>query len=279
MRRATHGTWGIWLFTVMVVVPVAASLLYAGLYSLGVTGLMAGGPTLGHWAGALATAEIWSSIGLSLWIASAVTLCAAAAGLGLALWLGSWLDEGPLSLAVHVPLVLPATVCALTVLSLFSGTGLAWRMLHMDGTLSLVQDPWGLGIIVAHMISMAPLLALTFRGLYRQERIEDLRAVAASLGASDRHQMARVAIPILLWRGFPTMALLFVVALGSYEIPLLLGRQSPQMLSVVVMRKYARFDLLEKPVAMVMALLYSGLVIAILALVLGRRGRLEEPVP
>src|SRR5688572_1238926 len=124
MRRAPDGTSGIWLFTVLVVGPVVASLLYAALYSFGLTGLMAGGPTLGHWAGTLAAAEIWSSMGLSLWIASAITLGAAATGLGLSLWLGSWLDKGPLALAVHVPLVLPATVCGLTVLSLFSGTGL-----------------------------------------------------------------------------------------------------------------------------------------------------------
>jgi putative spermidine/putrescine transport system permease protein len=283
MRR---GTWGIWLLTVVVLAPVAASLLYALLYSFGITGLMAGGPTWKHWVEALTVAETWSSIGLSLGIASAVTVGAAVFGLGLALWLGERLDAGALALAVHVPLALPATVCALSVWSLFSGTGLAWRLLQhggllgrLDGSLSLVQDPWGLGIIVAHLMTMAPFLALTFRGLYRHERIEELRGIAASLGAGAGQQVTRVAIPILLWRASSTLALLFVVSLGSYEIPLLLGRQSPQMLSVVVMRKYTRFDLLEKPTAMVISLLYTGLVAAILGLTLSRRGGLEERGP
>ena len=58
--------------------------------------------------------------------------------------------------------------------------------------------------------------------------------------------------------------LFFIYVMGAYEIPLLLGRQSPQMLSVLAMRKYARFDITQKPEAFAIAFLYAVLVSVVL---------------
>ena len=59
--------------------------------------------------------------------------------------------------------------------------------------------------------------------------------------------------------------------LGSFEIPLLLGPQSPQMISVLARRKFGLFDLEQKPQAFIIALLYTGLVVALLLVFLRRR--------
>jgi len=64
--------------------------------------------------------------------------------------------------------------------------------------------------------------------------------------------------------------LFFIYVLGAYEIPLLLGQQSPQMLSVLVMRKYARFDITQKPEAFIIAILYALFVTAIILTVFRR---------
>jgi len=55
---------------------------------------------------------------------------------------------------------------------------------------------------------------------------------------------------------------LFLV--GAYEVPLLLGRQSPRMLSVLIAQKFRRFDLLELPQAYVLTCLYAIIVVFIL---------------
>ena len=62
----------------------------------------------------------------------------------------------------------------------------------------------------------------------------------------------------------PNTVLFFIYVMGAYEIPLMLGRQSPQMLSVLAMRKYARFDITQKPEAFVIAICYAVLVAAAL---------------
>src|SRR5262249_37811035 len=105
------------------------------------------------------------------------------------------------------------------------------------------------------------------------ERIGALRELAASLGASRRQALVRVTLPILLRAAVPSLALLFAVALGSFEIPLLLGRQAPQMLSVLTYRKYALFDITQKPEAYILAVGYSVVVLGLLVVVL-RRHRL-----
>jgi ABC-type Fe3+ transport system permease subunit len=162
-------------------------------------------------------------------------------------------------------------VAALSVFMLFGATGWIPRVLLQLGVVntledgwSLVQDPWAGGVIVAHAFAATALLTLSFRALQRSEHLEQLDRVAAALGASPRQRLWRISIPLLLRQGTPTLALVFILILGSYEIPRLLGRQAPQMLSVLVMRKYARFDLTQKPSALVVALVYTALVILVL---------------
>jgi putative spermidine/putrescine transport system permease protein len=55
--------------------------------------------------------------------------------------------------------------------------------------------------------------------------------------------------------------------MGTYEIPLLLGRQSPSMLSVLVIRKLQRFNLADIPQAYAISVIYIILVSIILMLV------------
>jgi putative spermidine/putrescine transport system permease protein len=65
---------------------------------------------------------------------------------------------------------------------------------------------------------------------------------------------------MLLNRGRQMIILTFLLNLGSYEIPLLLGRQSPQMFSVLTQRKFGQYNLLERPEAFVLATTYLLLV-------------------
>jgi putative spermidine/putrescine transport system permease protein len=271
-RKDPAGALGLLLFVAIAIVPLGASLLYAGLYSVGLTGLLNKGFTLEAWRRVLGGREVWASLALSAGVALAVVALAASGGLALAL--RGRLDREPLSHALYLPLTLPGTVAALFTFQMLTGGGLVPRLLLRLGALTdpaayaaPVQDRWAIGIILTHAALAVPFFALLFDKLRRSERIDELSTLAVSLGASRGQRLRRVEIPLLLRAAASNLALLFVVVLGSYEIPLLLGRQTPQMLSVLTLRKYALFDIRQKPEAFVVALLYTALVLGVIGVV------------
>lgn len=208
--RSTSGRLGLGLFFLLSILPIAAGLVYALLYSLGGTGQLATGWTLESWRAVLGAREVRASLGL-------------------------------VERAGELP--------------------------------ELVQDPWAIGIVLTHTFLAVPYLALLFTRLGVGERLEGLAQLAVSLGATPFQVLYRVQLPVLLRAAASNLVLLFVLVFGSYEIPLLLGRQSPQMISVLTLRKYALFDLSEKPEAFALALLYTAWVLALLTWLVRREAR------
>jgi putative spermidine/putrescine transport system permease protein len=263
---------GIALYTCFVIVPMAAGFVYAGLYSIGAVGVFSRGVTLEHWLALLSSAELLRSIALSVGIAAVTTICSVGIGFAAGVGLREWLQRGVLSFVAHVPLAMPTAVAAFVVFQVFSGGGFAARLLMGMGIISsakefpsLVHDSLGAGIVLAHTMLAAPFFALLFAQLYESEHLPSLAALASTLGASRSQRLVYVVAPVLLRRAAANSALMFVVVLGSYEIPLLLGLQSPQMLSVLAHRKYAMFDVGEKPQAFVVAIIYTAIVLVMLA--------------
>jgi putative spermidine/putrescine transport system permease protein len=269
-------------FWLLVLLPLAAGLFYALLYSLGLAGLLAQGFTLRHWGETLASREVWASLLLSLRVAATVVLFSAAAALWLARQLRCRLDGAFPAAWLYLPLVTPGLVAAFVAFQLFSGSGLAARLLATAGLIEgpgempeLVLDPWAWGVVIAHSFLAIPFLLLLFHQLYKSERVEELRRLATSLGATPRQNLWRVEIPLLLRAAAGNLALLLVLVAGSYEVPLLLGRQSPQMLSVLILRHFSMFDLGQKPIAYALALLYT-LVVVLALWVAWRRQAADE---
>ena len=276
--RSNFERVGLGLFFLLTVVPVTVSLSYAALYGFGVVGLLSHGFTLEHWHLVLTSDEAWASARLSLYVATAVVLLTSAIALPLALALRRHLESGPLAYFLTLPLAIPGTVAAVLALQLLSGAGLLSRLafrLHLTSGISdfpsLVHDPLAFGVIATHVALAVPFFTFLFVELFASERVGELLELAASLGARRAQGLLRVTLPVLLLAARPSLALLFVLVLGSFEIPLLLGRQSPQMLSVLTYRKYALFDITQKPEAYILALGYTALVLGLIALVF--RGR------
>ena len=273
------GRLGLALFVLVAVLPIGFSLLYAMAYSTGLVGLLSDGFTGVHWARLFAGGEVWASFGLSLYIAATTVVLTVGLALLLALYLRRPLAYGPLSYIIYFPLALPATVAAFLVFQLFSGAGYLSRLALRFGLIdrvgqfpAFVNDAYGLGIIIAHVGLAVPFFVLLFVQIYNTERVGALVQLARTLGAGRAAGLYRVTVPILLTKCFTNIVLLFVAVLGSYEIPLLLGRQAPQMLSVLTMRKYALFDISQKPQAFIVAVLYTLLVLAALVFAF-RKGR------
>jgi putative spermidine/putrescine transport system permease protein len=265
------GLAGFALFLAVAVVPVAVSLIYALLYTFGLTGLLSDGFTLAHWSAVLGSEELWTSLALSAAVALAACVLAATGGLAVALGLRPQLARGPLSYAIYLPLAMPFVVGAFVGFETLSAGGMLSRVAYrlgltagIDGFPSLTNDTLSLGVIATHAFLALPFLAVVFVQLYESESIDAYAALSRSLGATARQTLRRVTLPMLVRRARPNLVLLFIVLLGSYEIPLLLGRQSPQMISVLTVRKYQRFDLLQKPDAFVIAIVYTATVLLLL---------------
>lgn len=269
----------VFLFVLLVLAPVALSLVYAGLYGAGLVGLFAPGLTLSYGRRVVGAADTWTSLGLSLFVALAVVTLTAAIALPLSLTFRKRLQRGYLAYALTLPLAIPGTVAGLLSMQLLGGAGLLSRIsfhLGLSGGVAdfppLIQDSWAIGIVMTHVFLAVPFFVFLFAEIHAIERVGPLRELAAMLGASPFQSLRRVALPILLRRAQPTLALLFVVVLASFEIPLMLGRPSPQMASVLIWRKYALFDVSQKPEAYVLALSFALIALAIAGLGVRSRG-------
>lgn len=278
----TRFSWGrlavLGFFVVCAGLPIVGSLAYAGAYSVGLAGLLSHGLTLEYWRQALADREVGAAFATSGYVAAAVALLTVGCSLTLALALGESLRRGPLATLIYFPLALPGTVAALCAFQWLSGAGLlaraAFRLGWIDGPThfpGLVFDPWSVGIIATHVALATPFFTLLFVRLAEREKLPDLLALASTLGAGRAARLWRVSVPLLLRRASANVALLFVAVAGSFEIPLLLGRQHPQMISVLAWRRFGRFDLTDKPTAFIVSLLYTAAVLVFLAVWFRRR--------
>jgi putative spermidine/putrescine transport system permease protein len=262
---------GILLFLGLAVLPLVLGIVYALLYSLGIIGLVSDGVTLTYWERALTDTQFWLSIGYTFYIALTTIGLTIGAALFLSLYFKKELRSGFTGFSIYVPLAFPAIVVAFLIFQLASQSGLFARIAYHLGFIAdssgfpeLVNDPFGIGIIAAHTFMATPFFTLYFMNLYDQQRVNELRQVAESLGASTANQLRRIVVPMLLKRAFPTLTLYTIFVMGSYEIPLILGRQTPQMMSVLVIRKLRRFSLSTIPEAYITALVFIAIIIVLL---------------
>lgn len=271
---------GLLLLLSLVAGPIAWVAGYSLLYSLGGIGYLSPGWTFRFWQSALSSGGLQGSIMLSLAVAAAVAAIATTVSLGVVLWKPE-LGQRPLWLGLLcVPLATPVAVAAFMVAVLLGRGGLMARVAYhwelLDGPEQfpiLVNDSLAVGIVLAHLFSAGPLLLLYFSQLWTTVRAERYCQLAESLGATRWQARTRVALPLLLRRGRALILFVFLVTMGSFEIPLLLGQQSPQMFSVLSYRRTGVFDLSRKPEAFVLATVYLVLVGTLLSLLLRGRGR------
>lgn len=240
------------LFALLGIGPLVWGLVHALAYSLELTGVLAHGLTTTHWRRALTT--VWADVAYTAGITTMVVSIAIVAALALALTFAHALDRGIGALAARLPLAFPAAVSALVVFSALPA---------IVGSAS--------AIVIAELFFAVPFLTLAFRASYVTADVAALETTARALGASRTQQLLRVSVPVLLHANAGTIGLLFVGVFGAYEVPQLLGRRSPRMLSVRVMDLFARFDITEKPEAMAIAVLYALAVALIVMLALRRR--------
>ena len=269
---------GLVLFLLLGVLPLVLGIGYALLYSLGLTGVLSHGFTLNYWSRAMADREIWTSLLFSLYIAAVSMTFSISLAIGLTLRIRNSVEQGRLPSIMYFPLAIPAIVAAFFVFQVFAQSGFLSRIFYQLGITpginsfpDIVNDAYGVGIILTHTLMATPFLLIYFLNIYKNEKIEELARLSETLGAGKLYAAFKVTIPIIITRSLPTLVLYFIFVLGSYEIPLILGRESPQMISVLAIRKLRKYNLSDIPEAYIIAMIYILIVLAFIILFFRKR--------
>lgn len=257
------------------VLPLVLGAGYAILYSFGIIGALNHGFTLEHWQKLFSTNDVWLSFGYSAML-SAISLTACIlVSMGIALKYHPFFRKGFLSYLIYQPLAFPSLVAAFFFFQFLSSAGILARIMYQLGIIqsaadfpNLINDPYSIGIIAAQFFISCPIFILLYTSLIQTERITDYLQLSATLGARRSQASWRIAIPVLLRKSFPTILLYFIFKLGTYEIPLLLGRSRPEAISVLAVRKLQKFNLHDIPQGYAIAVLYIVIVLLLLTVAL-----------
>jgi molybdate transport system permease protein len=177
------------------------------------------------------------ALGLTLRLASTVTVLLLLLGLPLAWWLahtGSrW--RRPIAAVVALPLVLPPTVLGFYLLMLLGPDGLVGRII---AALGLAALPFSFqGLVVASMLYSLPFVVQPLHNAFEAIGDRPLE-VAACLGAGPLDRFLTVALP-LAWPGVVTAAVLgFAHTVGEFGVVLMIGGNIPGQTRVLSMRIY-----------------------------------------
>ncbi|MFM7056306.1 MAG: hypothetical protein ACKO2P_05220 [Planctomycetota bacterium] len=253
-----------WLLLMLVILlPLLWMIGYATACSLGSFDPQPHSWTLTPWRLALSTSRIWRSLALSNTLAACSTFLAWQAAVWLVSRHRGLRSDLRLQALWCLPLAVPPTVQALLAhLCLHRGGFLSrlcwWLGLthHVTDFPVLVQDQMHTGLLLTMTVASIPLLVLLLTRIWNTAKIEDHLLAARTLGATPAFALRQIAVPMLRRRARPVLSLLFIWNFGAWELPLLLGRQSPRMFSVLIQQSAGQYILEERPQAFVWVVLY-----------------------
>jgi putative spermidine/putrescine transport system permease protein len=212
-----------------------------------------------------------------------VVLLSTALSLGLLMWLRPQLEKPRLRFLLHLPLALPPIVAAFLSFQWLGSSGMLARLVfgaglieNAEGFPPLINDPLYLGVCTTLVLGTFPFLLLVFLQQYRAANLLEISELAATLGASATQIQRRVVAPVLLRRAAPTILLYAIFLFGAYEVPLLLGRQNPTMISMFISQKFRRYNLADLPVAYVATVVYA-LMLMLVVILFWQKSRVKAP--
>ena len=136
-------------------------------------------------------------------------------------------------------MVFPHIAFAYITYLFFAPEGFLGRIFETD--LSLVNDNYGLGIIVNYVLKEVPFVSLL---LLSQQGIKDRRylQIAQSLGANRFESFFKVFLPQKRSALITCAIIIFAFVLGNFEVPAMLGSNSTQFTSVLSLELFQSID-------------------------------------
>ncbi len=232
-------------------------------YSLGVTGLLSRGVTTEFWSAALSTPALPQSLLLSTLIAAAVTLLSLSGSLLMTARRYCCGRSRCLESAIWLSMAVPVIVAATLIRFWLAPGGLIARILYHCGFLAspaefpaLINDPYCIGIVLCGTFCSMPLLTLFQLRIQETDGLHLYAHAAVQLGASQLRAFTHVFLPMLIRRSRGMLLLTFLWNFSAWEAPLLLGRQSPRMISVLIQKSSGEFSLAQRPLGFVFSTVY-----------------------
>jgi len=217
-------------------------------------------------------AESWPALLIgareSVLIAAPATVLALAVGLPTALLLDHGRRAGPgVRGAVGFVLASPHLVGATAVALLLGDGGIFARLLASVGVDfgGVVGDRWPIATVLVFAWKESAFVALVVAASLGT-RLGELQHAAAVLGASPAQRWRTVTVPLAAPGAVAAAIIIFVYALGAYEVSWLLGPASPESLPVMAYRLYGSIDLAARPQAAATALTSIALSVGAAAL-------------
>ncbi|GAA4527640.1 ABC transporter permease [Amycolatopsis samaneae] len=259
-RRSKVVLWAVFgvLFIAVVLAPLVMIVLasFAGHW----TGVLPGGFTGAHFAGAL-SGETFASLSVS--VQTGVLASAAAVLLGT--WAALAAEKAPprvrrvADTVFHLPIAVPSVVLGLALLVAFSRPPLAFngtRWIVLLGHLMILL-PFAYSTVTAAMARVDPLLA----------------QAAASLGASPARVLLRVRIPVLLPAMSASASLALAMSMGELGATMMLYPPDWRTLpaSIFALTDRGQVFLASASTVLLLAVTLAGVVL--LGLVRGRAAR------
>jgi putative spermidine/putrescine transport system permease protein len=263
------------LLFVFAILPLALGFSFALAYSFGLIGALNKGFTLDNWSALFESNDVIVSFIYSGWLAIASLTLSVVISMAIAIIFHKKFTKGIYSYLIYMPLAFPSIVAAFFFAQFLGNAGILSRIFYQLGIIdkiqsfpNLVNDQYNIGIIITQFFLSLPFFTLLYTGLYQTERIDEYAQLANSLGAKKSQSIFRISIPILLKKSFPNIVMYFIFKLGAYEVPLLLGRSSPETVSVLAVRKLQKFNLYDIPQGYAVAVIYTIIILSLLIIVL-----------
>ena len=223
-------------------------------------------PTLLYYKEVLTKPDLLKSVLYSLKIAFSSALLSTAAGVMLcALLVTSRKTKGKMMRIVQLPIIVPHVVVALFVINICSQNGLLARVCCRLGIIGeqqefpmIIYDSHGIGIVIAYLWKEIPFIIYFVIAL--MANIDGkLGEASVNLGADKIQTFFRVTLPLCIHTICSGFLIIFVFALGAYELPFILGTTTPKALPVQAYIQYTHPDLRNRPYAMAL----NGIIIVI----------------
>lgn len=222
--------------------------------------------TLKYYKEVLTRPDMLSSVLFSLKIAFLSAIGASAAGVFLcAVLVMQKRTSGAVMKIIQLPIVVPHVVAALFMIQIVSQNGLLARIAFALGIIKEQQDfPMilystnGLGIILAYLWKEIPFIVYFVVAMMANINGR-LGEAAVNLGAGRWTAFYKVTLPLCRGTILSGFLIIFVFALGAYEMPAILGATTPRALPVLAYQQYTHPDLHNRPYAMAL----NGIIIVI----------------
>ena len=254
---------------------VVVMVLFGGGLALGLIQSLGHLPAAGmkslslkHFGNVLGDPDFLLSLALTLYVALASTLIAAAVSVGMAVFL---LKLSEKSRVVHfifqIPLTVPHLVIAVAIVFMLTPSGIFSRLAVQLGLIDtaaafplLVNDRWAIGIILAYVWKEVPFITLMIFSVLRRSGA-DLLEVGRTLKADRWQRFRYITLPTISPSLGAACLIVFAYTFGAFEVPFLLGQTHPMLLPVWAYKNYSDVDLLARPEGIATGLIIAAIIV------------------